>query len=89
MVHVLCSESKSVDQLCSDLICTYAKDRLSCGVSRMSHVTRKLVFDQTRSDTNWTVHSQKMARDCTYWIKEEEELYYICSENIGADQLCS
>ena len=44
MVHVLCSESKSVDQLCSDLIFTYAKDRLSCGVARMSHVTRKPVF---------------------------------------------
>ena len=72
MVHVLCSESKSVDQLCSDLICTYAKYRLSCGVARMSHVTRNLSLGfQTRSDTNWTVQSQKMARDCTYWIKEE------------------
>ena len=90
MVHVLCSESKSVDQLCSDLIYTYAKDRLSCGVASMSHVTRKPALGfQTRSDTNWTVQSQKMARDCTYWIKEEEELYYICCENIGADQLCS
>ena len=89
MVHVLCSESKSVDQLCSDLIYTYAKYRLSCGVARMSHVTRKLVFGVSDQFTNWTVQSQKMARDCTYWIKEEEELYYICCENIGADQLCS
>ena len=57
-------------------------------VFAMSQENLSLGF-QTRSDTNWTVHSQKMARDCTYWIKEEEELYYICSENIGADQLCS
>ena len=54
----------------------------------MSQETLSLGF-QTRSDTNWTVRSQKMARDCTYWIKEEEELYYRCCENIGADQLCS
>ena len=40
-MYYLCSESKSVDQLCSDLICTYAKDRLSFGVAHMSHVTRK------------------------------------------------
>ena len=57
-------------------------------VFAMSQENLSLGF-QTRSDTNWTVHSQKMARDCTYWIKEEEELYYIFSENIGADQLCS
>ena len=90
MVHVLCSESKSVDQLCSDLIYTYAKDRLSSGVARMSHVTRKPVFgvsDQVRHKLDCTV--KKMARDCTYWIKEEEELYYICCQHIGADQLCS
>ena len=57
MVHVLCSESKSVDQLCSDLICTYAKDRLYCGVARMSHVTRKPVFgvsDQVKLDCTVT-----------------------------------
>ena len=52
----------------------------------MSQENLSLGF-QTRSDTNWTVQSQKMARDCTYWIKEEEELYYICCENIGAVQL--
>ena len=53
-----CSESKSVDQLCSDLIYTYAKDRLSCGVARMSHVTRKPVFgvsDQVRQKLDCTV----------------------------------
>ena len=24
-----------------------------------------------------------------FWIKVEEEMYYLCSENKGADQLCS
>ena len=82
MVHVLCSESKSVDQLCSDLICTYAKDRLSCGVARMSHVTRKPVFgvsDQVRhklitglySHRIWleTVHiGLRKNRNCTIYV---------------------
>ena len=57
-MYYLCSESKSVDQLCSDLICTYAKDRLSFGVARMSHVTRKRVFgvsDQVRHKLDCTV----------------------------------
>ena len=42
--YYLRSESKRIDQLCSDLICTYAKDRLSCDVARMSHVKRTPVF---------------------------------------------
>ena len=29
-----------------------------------------------------------MARSLKFWI-QEEELYYLCSENKGADQLCS
>ena len=41
-----------------------------------------------RSDTNWPVQSQKMARGWKFWIySKEEELYYLCSENKGADQL--
>ena len=34
---------------------------------------------------------QKKARSLKFWIKEEEGLYYMyfCSENKGADQLCS
>ena len=43
-MYYLCSKSKSVDQLCSDLICTLAKDMLSCYVASMSHVTSKPVF---------------------------------------------
>ena len=42
-----------------------------------------------RSDTNRPVQSQKMARDWKFWIKKEEELYYLSSENKGADQLRS
>ena len=40
-----------------------------------------------RSDTNQAVQSQKQARDLKFWLEVEEELYYPCSENKGADQL--
>ena len=42
----------------------------------------------TWSDTNQAVQLQKMARGLKFRIKEVEELYYLCSENKGADQLC-
>ena len=38
-------------------------------------------------NTNQAVQSQKMARDLKFLIYTEEELYYPCSENKGADQL--
>ena len=41
------------------------------------------------SDTNQLVQLQTMARSLKFRIQEEEELYYPCSENKGADQLCS
>ena len=41
----------------------------------------------TWSDTNWAVQLQKMARGLKFRIKEVEGLYYLCSENRGADQL--
>ena len=40
------------------------------------------------SDTNWAVQSQKMVIGLKLWIKEAEELFYLCIENKGADQLC-
>ena len=40
-----------------------------------------------RSDTNWTVQSQKRARSLKFRIYKVEELYYPSSENKGADQL--
>ena len=43
----------------------------------------------TLSDTNRLVQSQKIARSLKFRLMEEEELYYPCSENKGADQLCS
>ena len=55
----------------------------------MSLLMRKPVFGfPTRSDTNWSVQQQKMARGLKFWIKEVEGLHYLCSENKGADQLC-
>ena len=43
----------------------------------------------TRSYTNQAVQSGKMAKGLKFWIYEEEELYYLRSENKGADQLHS
>ena len=39
------------------------------------------------SDTNRTEQLQKMARGLKFRIYEAEGLYYLCSENKGADQL--
>ena len=41
----------------------------------------------TRSDTNRAVRPQKMARGLKFRIQKVENLYYLCSENEGADQL--
>ena len=40
-----------------------------------------------RSDTNRSVQSQEQARSLKFQIKEEEGMYYPCSENKGDDQL--
>ena len=42
----------------------------------------------TRSNTNQAVQRRKMARVLKFQIYEVEGLYYPCSENKGADQLC-
>ena len=52
-------------------------------------VRKQTICVPTRSDTNRAVQSQKMARGWTFCIYKEEELYYPCSENKGADQLRS
>ena len=50
---------------------------------------RKPVFGfPTRSDTNRAVQLQKMARGLKFRIQEVKGLYYPCSENKDADQLC-
>ena len=55
----------------------------------MSLVLRKRSSGfSTRSDTNRAGKSQKMARGSKFRILEVEGLYYPCSENKGADQLC-
>ena len=56
----------------------------------MSLVVRKASSRfSTRSDTNWAVQPQKMARGLKFWILVEEGLLYLCSKNKGADQLHS
>ena len=39
----------------------------------------------TKSDTNRPIQSQKKARILKVWVEVEEELYYLSSENKGAD----
>ena len=41
-----------------------------------------------RSDRKWPVQSQEKARSSEFQIQEEEELYYPCSGNKYAVQLC-
>ena len=41
----------------------------------------------TRSDTNWAVLPQNMARGLKFRIEEVDGLYLLCSETKGADQL--
>ena len=54
----------------------------------MSLVMRKPVFGvPTRSHTNQAVQPHKMARGLKFRIFEVDRLYYLCSENKGADQL--
>ena len=49
---------------------------------------RKSTFwSSTWSDTNRAVQPQKMARGLKFRISELDGLYYLCSENKGADQL--
>ena len=42
----------------------------------------------TWPDTNQAVQLQKMARGLKFSIEKVEGLYYLCSKNKGADQLC-
>ena len=54
----------------------------------MGHFMRKPVFgifDQARHTLGYTV--QKMHRGFKFLIGEVEELYHLCSENKGSDQL--
>ena len=54
----------------------------------MSDVMRKPTFwFPTWSDTNQAVQPHKMARGLKFCIYEVGVLYYLCSENKGADQL--
>ena len=55
---------------------------------QMSRVMRKQTFwFPTWSNTNQAVQLQKMARGLKFQIEKVEGLYYVCSENKGADQL--
>ena len=55
---------------------------------RMSRFMGKpTLWFPNRSDVNRPVQAQKRARSLEFRIEVEEELYYLSSENKGADQL--
>ena len=61
---------------------------LPCDVKYFSCIVRKpKMWFPNKSDTNRSIQAQKMARGLKSYIWKEEELYYLCSENKGADRL--
>ena len=83
---VLLQMGQSIRQTCCwDLLPGMTQTSL---LSFTSLVVRKRSLGfPTKSDTNWAVQLQKMARGLKFRIEEVEILYYPCSENKGADQL--
>ena len=87
------SETRKTGILTSQLISSTTI--LSTPVLLLCHsslVTRKPVFgncDLDRQNKNRAVQPQTMTRGLKFWILMVEGLYYLCSENKGADQLCS
>ena len=65
--------------------------RLICLVFIISAALRENQSSRfsTRSHLNQSVQSQEQTRTLEFRILEEEKLYYLCSENKGADQLRS
>ena len=57
--------------------------------SEVLHLTYEPPRGKINNNQVRPVQSQKRARSLKFRIKEEEELYYPCSENKGADQLRS
>ena len=77
----------------SGVLCTTTRPTYPFGIcgrgNYMSHLVGKpTIWFPNRSDTNRPVQAQKQARSLKFRIKEEEQVYYPCSENKGADQLC-
>ena len=60
---------------------------LSRNVFNLSRFVRKPVYSD-HVPQNRAVQPQKMARSLKFPIQEVEGLYYLCIENIAADQLC-
>ena len=50
---------------------------------------KPIMWFPTRSDRNQAVHAEKQEWGWKFCIQKVEELFYPCSENKGADQLCS
>ena len=100
---ISCAHSEDIDQRPPSLISVFnvhikelryklpiksSLDRPSPG-DDVSRVMRKPTFwFPTWSDTNQAVQLQKTARGLKFHIYKVKGLYYLCSENKGADQLC-
>ena len=60
-----------------------------CYSYEMSRIVRKPTMFPTRSDINLPVQTKRKARISKFWVQVEEELYYPCNKNKGADlRLC-
>ena len=62
-------------------------DHVQCGRIYERGMRKPMFWFPTWSNTNQAVEQQKMAGGLQFRIKKVEGLYYICSENKGADQL--
>ena len=72
----------------NDILNRFSHNEVHRITRHLSRVMRKPTFwFKTWSDTNQTVQLLKMARGLKFRIKKVEELYCLCSENKGADQL--
>ena len=67
----------------AELLVAYSEISVSC---EPLHVKNTSSGFPTRSSSNSAVQPQKMARGLKFQNKEVDGLYYLCSENKGADQ---
>ena len=85
---LILKESKS-SGTCTSTKATPERNKVTHHFHMSRLVGKPTMWFPTRSDTNRPVLSQKRARSLKVQIYVEEELYYLYSENKGADQLRS
>ena len=74
----------------SRILSQWRLENIAVKFSRVQEMSRLVgkptIWFPNRSDTNRAVQTLKQARSLKLRIQEEEEVYYSCSENKGADQ---